>query len=144
MSDFKDHFSGHAALYAQYRPQYPDDLFQWIATKAPARHLVWDCATGNGQAAVGLANYFEKVVATDASDKQIAEAQDLPNIHYEVADATHAPLHDHTADAVTVAAAAHWFDLDLFYKEVKRVLKPGGLLALWAYNVCQITPECKQ
>lgn len=141
MSDFKDHFSGHAALYAQYRPRYPDALFQWIASKAPARHLVWDCATGNGQAAVGLTQYFDKVIATDASDKQIAEAEDHPKIHYEVADCEHAPLQDHSVDAVTVAAAAHWFNLDSFYKEVRRVLKPGGVLALWAYTVCQITPE---
>lgn len=141
MSLFKDHFSAHAALYAQYRPHYPDELFQWIADKSPARQLVWDCATGNGQAATGLAKYFNRVIATDASDRQIAEAEDCPNIHYEVAGAEHAPLVDHAADAVTVAAAAHWLDLDLFYKEVRRVLKPGGLLALWAYTVCQITPE---
>lgn len=141
MSEFKDYFSGHAALYAQYRPQYPDKLFQWIASKAPSRQLVWDCATGNGQAAVGLSKYFDTVIATDASDKQIAEAEDRPNIHYEVANAEHSPLQDHAADVVTVAAAAHWFDLGLFYKEVRRVLKPGGLLVLWAYNVCQITPD---
>lgn len=144
MSDFKDHFSGHAALYARYRPRYPEELFQWIASKAPGRQLVWDCATGNGQAAVGLAKYFDHVIATDASDKQIAEAEDHPKIHYEVADAEHAPLQDHMADAVTVAAAAHWFNLDPFYKEVKRVLKPGGLLALWAYTVCQITPAVQE
>lgn len=141
---FKDHFSGHAALYAQYRPHYPDELFQWIASKSPARQLVWDCATGNGQAAVGLAKYFNRVIATDASDKQIAETEDHPKIQYEVADAEHAPLQNHTADAVTVAAAAHWFTLDPFYKEVRRVLKPGGLLALWAYNVCQITPDVQK
>lgn len=144
MSEFKDHFSGHAALYARYRPHYPDEMFQWIASKVPARQLVWDCATGNGQAAVGLSKYFDHVIATDASDTQIAEAEDHLKIHYEVADADHAPLQGHTADAVTVAAAAHWLNLDVFYKEVRRVLKPGGLLALWAYTVCQITPEVQE
>ncbi len=48
--NFKDHFSGHADLYAQARPHYPDALFAWIAANAPARDCVWDAGCGNGQA----------------------------------------------------------------------------------------------
>ena len=55
---FKDRFSGHAAEYALYRPHYPKELFQYLASLAPNRDAAWDCATGNGQAAEMLAEYF--------------------------------------------------------------------------------------
>lgn len=139
--DFKDHFSGHADVYAQYRPGYPDALFDHIAAHAPGHELAWDCGTGNGQAAVGLARHFRRVVATDASAGQIARARTHPRVAYLVAPAEQAPLDDASVDAVTVAQALHWFDFDRFYAEVRRVLKPGGLLAAWAYGLFTVSPE---
>ena len=61
---FHDYFSDHSKLYASARPTYPEELFGFVASIAPARERVWDCATGNGQAAVGLARYFAEVEAT--------------------------------------------------------------------------------
>lgn len=135
MSRFTDHFAKVAADYAAHRPCYPDELFCWLASAAPARDLVWDCATGTGQAAVGLAGHFKQVWATDASASQIEVATQAANITYHTAPADASGLPDSSADLVTVAQALHWFDLEPFYGEVRRVLKPGGLLVVWTYGV---------
>lgn len=138
---FKDHFSGHAADYAAYRPGYSPELFEFVATLPERRSLAWDCATGNGQAAVKLAPSFERVIATDASAQQISHAQPHPKIEYRVAPAEQSGLEDASVDLVTVAQALHWLDFDRFYAEVRRVLAPGGAIAVWTYNLARISPE---
>jgi ubiquinone/menaquinone biosynthesis C-methylase UbiE len=138
---FKDHFSGHAASYAAYRPGYPPELFDFVVSLTPGRSLAWDCATGNGQAALSLAEVFARVVATDASRQQLDQALLHPRIEYRVAPAEDSGLADGSVDLVTVAQALHWFDFDLFYREARRVLAPGGALAAWTYNLLRGTPE---
>lgn len=138
---FKDHFSRQAADYAKFRPQYPRALFAWIAAQAANHELAVDCATGSGQAAVGLTEFFRQVIALDASTKQIQSAQPHPRVEYRVATAEATGLPDNSCDAVTVAQALHWFELELFYAEMNRVLKPGGVLAVWAYNYLRLSPE---
>jgi ubiquinone/menaquinone biosynthesis C-methylase UbiE len=137
----KDHFSGHAACYQQFRPNYPAALFEYLASLCPSHELAWDCATGNGQAAVPLARYFTSIVATDFSAQQIEQAERNAKVRYLVAPADQAPIEDGLADLVTVAQALHWFDLTSFYREVRRVAKPGGILAVWSYEMHHITPE---
>ncbi len=139
-SSFKDHFSGHAALYSRYRPTYPAALFDFLANATPVRALAWDCATGGGQAAVALAEKFDRVIATDASVQQINEAKPHPKIEYRVAPAEAGGLESASVDLLTVAQALHWFDLGKFYSEAQRALKPGGVLAVWSYNLLSITP----
>jgi len=135
---FQDHFSGVAHLYADFRPSYPEALFDTLAALVPRRALAWDCAAGNGQATVKLARHFERVVATDASPKQIASAKRLPNIEYRVALAEASGLVDASVELITVAQALHWFDLVRFYTEARRVLKPDGILAVWCYGINEI------
>lgn len=137
---FDDHFSGHASGYVRHRPGYPEALFEYIASIAPARDLVWDCATGNGQAAISLARYFERVIATDASSSQIEHAIPHERVSYRVVPAEHTDIENASLDVVTVAQAVHWFDHDAFYAEVRRVLKPDGVVALWAYGISRIDP----
>jgi SAM-dependent methyltransferase len=136
---FKDHFSGHAESYAAARPRYPAAVFDFVASLPRRRALAWDCATGNGQAAVGLAERFERVVATDASARQIALAMPHSRVEYRLAPAEDSGLADGSVDLVTAAAAVHWFDFERFYAEVGRVLAPGGALAVWAYNLPRIS-----
>ncbi|HEX2190266.1 MAG TPA: class I SAM-dependent methyltransferase, partial [Longimicrobiaceae bacterium] len=93
-----------------------------------------DCATGSGQAALGLAEHFARVAATDASAEQVAHAQPHPRVEYRVAPAERCGLPGRSADLVTVAQALHWFDLPAFHREARRVLRPGGLLAAWGYG----------
>lgn len=131
---FKDHFTGAAAAYAAARPTYPDALFRFVADRAPARRLAWDCATGNGQAARDLARYFTRVVATDASEQQVALAAPRDGVEYRVASAERSGLADGSVDAITVATALHWFDFAAFYGEAARVLVPGGVLVAWSYG----------
>jgi ubiquinone/menaquinone biosynthesis C-methylase UbiE len=137
---FKDHFSRQAADYAKFRPRYPSEMFRYLAGISPERNLVWDCATGNGQAAIELAAVFDRVIATDASEKQIANAEAHERVEYRVAPAENSGIETGTIDMVMVAQALHWFDHDRFYAEANRVLKPRGILAASAYKFFHITP----
>ena len=138
---FKDHFSGHAGQYTRYRPNYPQDLFRSLAALAPDLDCVWDCATGNGQAALGLAAHFARVEATDASAKQIAEAVAHPRVRYSVAPAEASGLPDRSVGLVCVAQAMHWFDLERFYAEARRVAEPEAVLAACTYESCSVSPD---
>lgn len=139
--DFKDHFSGHAKQYAASRPTYPQELYDWLAARLPSHQHAWDVATGNGQAAVELAQRFTRVTASDASAEQLKNAVAHPRISYVTAPAEDAPLEDDSVDLITVAQAVHWFDMQAFNREVERVLKPGGVIAVWIYGNVRVTPE---
>jgi ubiquinone/menaquinone biosynthesis C-methylase UbiE len=134
MAQFHDHFSSVAEQYANFRPSYPAALFDYLAATCPARQLAWDCACGSGQASLPLAERFESVLATDASAAQIAAATAHPRVRYRVARAEQSGLESASADLVTVAQALHWLELASFYAEVTRVLRPGGVLAVWTYG----------
>lgn len=140
MAGFKDHFSGASSDYQRNRPTYPNALFEFLAAQAPGRSSAWDCATGTGQAAQRLARYFERVIATDGSETQIANALRDPRIDYRVATAEASGLENAAVDLVTVAQALHWFDIPAFFGEARRVLKPRGIIAIWSYNLLTIEP----
>jgi Methyltransferase domain len=136
-----DRFSGHASLYAQYRIDYPDELYDYLLRAVPQRTIAWDCATGNGQVAGALAERFSRVEATDISETQLLLAVQKPNIHYQVSSAERTPFADHTFDLITVAQALHWFDVAAFHREVQRVAKPGAVIAEWGYGLVQIADD---
>jgi ubiquinone/menaquinone biosynthesis C-methylase UbiE len=135
---FHDHFSSVANRYADFRPHYPAELFDYLATLLPRNSLVWDCACGNGQATLDLARRFDRVIATDASREQIASATPHPKVEFRVAPAEQSGLSDESVGLITVAQALHWFDLERFYAEARRVLSPDGVLAAWAYGINQV------
>lgn len=131
---FKDHFSRQSAAYSRYRPAYPPALIEFVVRHAPARRLAVDCATGSGQAAVALAEHFAAVLAVDASSSQLARAQPHRRVHYAASLAERLPAPGGSADLVTAAQAAHWFDFERFHAECRRVLAPGGVVAVWTYE----------
>lgn len=131
---FKDHFSQQSEAYAKYRPPYPLRLFDYLASLVGERDWAWDCATGSGQAALGLTSQFRHVIASDASGHQIVHAVRHENIHYFVCSAEAAPIRSRTINLITVAQAIHWFDFATFYHDVRRVAAPGGILAVWSYG----------
>ena len=135
---FKDHFSGRSDAYAARRPTYPAALVDWLANVSPGRDLVLDAGCGTGQLSTLLARRFRRVVATDASAGQIAAAAPAEGVSFRVAPAQASGLPGASADLVTVAQAAHWFDLDPFYAEARRVLRPGGVVALITYGILEI------
>ena len=135
---FGDHFSAHAARYAEFRPRYPAALFHWLAVVAPGTAQAWDAGTGNGQVALGLASRFARVRATDASAEQIAQAVPHPRIDYAVAQ-YESGLPAAGAQLVTAGQALHWFDADAFSREAKRVLQPGGILAVFGYKYSSVS-----
>jgi len=137
---FKDHFSGHATLYRQARPVYPDALFAWLAGQCARRDLAWDAGAGNGQASVALAAHFARVLATDPSASQIASADPHPRIDFRVEPAEQCSAADASVDLVAVAQALHWFEHARFYAEARRVLRPGGVIAAWSYGLMRIAP----
>jgi len=135
---FKDHFSSHAALYRDARPLPPADWFAWLAGQAPDGALAWDAGCGNGQASLGLADHFARVVGTDPSATQIARAIAHPRVEYRVEPAERSSLADASASLVCVSQALHWFELAAFLAEVRRVARPGALLAVSAYGNCSV------
>ncbi|MBW2238943.1 MAG: class I SAM-dependent methyltransferase [Deltaproteobacteria bacterium] len=140
-NNFKDHFSVHSEKYSKYRPDYPAVLFKFLSSITPGHDLAWDCATGSGQAARGLVKYFQKVIATDASEQQIKNAIHHKKISYKVAPAHKTTIQTESMDLIAVAQALHWFEFDQFYKEADRVLKQDGIIAAWTYNLLTISPE---
>jgi SAM-dependent methyltransferase len=138
---FPDHFSQQANHYARYRPSYPAALYDYLAALTPRRERAWDVGTGNGQAALGLARHFRSIMASDPSERQIALAAPHDHVTYRAATAEYSALEDQSIDLIAAAQAVHWFDLDRFYAEVTRVLRPDGILAVWCYSLSAITPE---
>ncbi|UKJ08393.1 class I SAM-dependent methyltransferase [Solitalea lacus] len=137
----KDIFSGIAKEYSQFRPGYPEELFDFLLQQVNNRKLAWDCGTGNGQVAVKLANYFDQVYATDISENQLLNALKKENITYQCAAAEHTTFSNSTFDLITVAQAIHWFNFEQFYTEVKRTLKPNGIIAVIGYGLLKTEPQ---
>jgi ubiquinone/menaquinone biosynthesis C-methylase UbiE len=137
----KDLFSEQASVYAKYRPTYPQALFDYILRFVQEKKTAWDCGTGNGQAASALANYFEKVEATDISESQLKNGVQKENIHYQIAPAENTPFADNSFDLITVATAYHWLNWKAFHAEATRVGKPNAVIAVWAYNIVQCEDE---
>lgn len=151
MPEFIDLFSNHAALYAKARPHYPPELFEYLAGLCGTRKLAWDVGTGNGQAAVALAAHFDRVIATDASAEQLRHAAPHPRVSYHVATAEDPSLVaangnvlPASVDLVTIAQAIHWLNFDAFYANVRRAVRPGGIIAAWCYTLPRVDGRIDQ
>jgi ubiquinone/menaquinone biosynthesis C-methylase UbiE len=136
-----DRFSAQAADYARYRIDYPAALYDWLLPQVNGRERAWDCATGNGQVALVLADHFVRVDATDLSEKQLTQAPPQANLHYQTARAEQTPFPAQRFDLITVAQAVHWFDVPAYHAEIRRVARPGAVLAEWGYGLVQVGPE---
>ena len=138
---FQDNFSLQSKEYSFSRPTYPEELFKFLSELTTDHQLAWDCATGNGQAAIELCKYFDQVIASDASTMQIQHKFERNNILYKVFPAEKADIPNDSVDLITVAQGLHWFDFELFYSEVRRIAKQGAIIAAWSYTMHKIIPE---
>ncbi|MDN5214596.1 class I SAM-dependent methyltransferase [Fulvivirgaceae bacterium BMA12] len=144
INDMKNLFSANSENYERFRPDYPDALYKYIFQYVRSFDQAWDCATGNGQAAKYLSTVFKQVEASDISDGQLDNAYQNFNIHYRQSPAESTPFKDNRFDLITVAQAFHWFNFEQFFREAKRVLKPGGVLAVWTYDLLKIEDRIDQ
>lgn len=131
----KDNFSAQSSLYATFRPTYPRELYDFLLLLTNTKQMAWDCGSGNGQVARELSKYFDKVFATDISEQQLKQAYKSDNIFYSLSPAEKTSFASDSFDLITVAQAIHWFNFDAFYGEVKRTIKPGGILAVIGYGL---------
>jgi len=136
-----EYFNVRSNDYKKYRPVYPKGLFDFLADIAPANDLAWDCGCGTGQATAALSDYFDHIIGTDVSKGQIKNAIKKQNIIYKVTSEKNSELKNKSVDLVTCAQSLHWLTLNKFYKEVKRVLKPGGIIAVWTYNLFRVNKD---
>lgn len=134
-------FSQKSQYYAKFRPRYPNNLYQYLVSLCSTKDVAWDCATGSGQSAISLANYFNSVEATDISSEQLNYAFNHPKITYSVQTAEKTNFAESQFALITVAQALHWFNLEPFWAEVHRVIKPGGIFAAWCYSYSTVSPE---
>lgn len=139
--NFKNYFSSQSTDYSLFRPSYPEAMIKWLVDQSRAYDLAWDGATGSGQTARQLAPYFKQVIATDASQSQIDNATPCEGVEYRVMRSESSGLQTGTVDLITIAQAAHWFDMKAFNEEAARILKPGGFIALWCYELMEIDAE---
>lgn len=131
----KDNFSIQAKDYSKFRPTYPPEMIEYIVSFVENRGTSLDVATGNGQVAKALSEYFKEVYATDISEKQLEHAEQADNIIYKKAKAEETDFEEHQFDLIVVAQAIHWFDFEAFYREVYRTLKPDGVFAIIGYGL---------
>lgn len=126
--------------YARFRPGYQPALGAWLSSCCGTHSLALDVATGSGQAACIVAPHFDRVLACDASLAQIVAATAPAHVAFAIARAESLPVPDAVVDLLTVAQAMHWFDQQAFHAEVRRVLRPGGVIAAWTYNLLEVDP----
>jgi SAM-dependent methyltransferase len=138
---YTNHFGEQSSEYLLFRPQYPDALYSYLANLVSEHDAVWDCGTGNGQAAAKLAEYFKCVIATDIQQGQLDVAIEVNNVEYRCCPAEKTDIATASVDLVTIAQALHWFKFDEFYREVRRVAKPGAMIAAWTYSLGKMTPD---
>jgi ubiquinone/menaquinone biosynthesis C-methylase UbiE len=131
----KDNFSKQAVDYSKFRPQYPEEMIEYIISFVNNKSTALDIATGNGQVAHKLSAYFKKVYAADISQKQLDNAIQAENVIYSKESAENTSFENQKFDLIVVAQAVHWFDFEVFYKEIYRILKPDGIFAVLGYGL---------
>lgn len=136
---FIEHFADKPESYQRFRPDYPEELFTYLMSLVSSSEVAWDCGTGTGQAAIALAKRFKHVIASDINQRQLDVAPKIANVSYHCWPAEKTTIPDASVDLITVAQALHWFNFEEFYQEVKRVSKPGGIIAAWSYSLGNIS-----
>lgn len=127
--------------YESARPVYPRELFEFLKRECYSTETAWDCACGTGQVSKSLVNYFNKVYASDINENQILNSFKSESVNFSVQKAEETTFSDSFFDTVCVAQAMHWFNLEKYFREVKRVLKTGGVFACWGYSFFKIEPD---
>lgn len=140
MDDSVRLFSARSHGYAQFRPTYPDSLFDWLAAQCSQTRVALDIAAGSGQASRPLISHFDQVIACDASPEQLLSSNEWRSVLRFASHAQQLPLQAHSVDLIVVAQALHWFATPVFFAEARRVLRDDGLFCAWCYSLITIEP----
>lgn len=145
---FKKLFGPEAKNYTKYRLPYPKELFGLLLENIPKESIaILDMACGTGKSTEPLAATKLKVAGVDHDPQMIEEAKAQAelknlNIDYVVSEAEHLPFRDNNFDVITVGTAFHFFVSEIAMNEIKRVMKPGGLLFVyWTLTTKEIPEE---
>eukprot|EP01132_Coremiostelium_polycephalum_P004921 gene4921-6135_t len=133
--------------YRKFRQGYPDDIYDIIQEHTDSsRNLAIDVGCGNGQNTVRLAEYFDKVIGFDPAEGQIKNSIPHEKVEYRTCQAEKIDLPEESVDLITVATAAHWFNLPEFFNLTQKLLRSNGTLILWTYGFQEIiqNDEAKQ
>lgn len=145
-SSLKVGYAGDA--YHKFRPSYSQEIYtliyQFHSQNEGEYTLAIDAGCGTGQSTTELAKQFKQVYGIDTLKDQVDNAIVKDNITYQLGAAEDlSGFKDHSVDLISVATAFHWFNQDLFFKEVKRVLRHNGTLAIFSYYYPVIRDEPK-
>jgi len=122
-------FRSVADAYERARPGYPDAAVEWLVGSPPRDVL--DLGAGTGKLTRSLVAIGHRVTAVEPLQEMITHlSAALPGVPAVQGSAEAIPLDDASVDVVTVAQAFHWFDKGPALREIARVLRPGGSLAL--------------
>ena len=139
VSPYNDYFSTQAREYKKFRPQYPQELYEFLGADLKRDSVILDCATGNGQAALGMLEASDvRAIGIDVSFEQLSNAPTRSNCCWIRSSAEKLPIASASIDLAIVAQALHWFNFAKFFPEIKRVLKPGGRIAVWTYSLLAV------
>lgn len=124
--------------YSRFRPNCPARLIEIVVEHCAATRWAWEPGCGSGQVTPCLAACFDEVLATDPAEHAIARCPSLERVRFEVGSAEQCALPDGSVDLVVSGQAAHWFDMETFAAEVRRVAAPGGIVAVWCYDLPRV------
>lgn len=129
-------FEAAAVDYDRARPEYPETIARWLVERLglrPDRRVV-DIAAGTGKLTRLLAVECMNVVAIEpVTEMRSRLAAALPGVQLLDGVAEDIPLEDGSVDAATVGQAFHWFDGDQALREIHRIVRARGRLAV-VYN----------
>ncbi|XP_053546957.1 uncharacterized protein LOC128638847 [Bombina bombina] len=126
-----------SSMYHRYMPPPSQDVIDLILSymenkKEKPYEVAADVGCGTGRFTELLASHFQKVLAFDSSESQINEAKKAcssKNVHYQISACENLPLEDESIDLIHGALSVHFFNMDLFFQEAIRILKPNGCIA---------------
>jgi ubiquinone/menaquinone biosynthesis C-methylase UbiE len=124
-------FGSVAETYERARPRYAPDAIEWLGTRLPLRRVL-DLGAGTGKLTRQLVETGAEVVALEPDPEMCAVLKRLlPDIELHEGSAESIPLPEGYVDVVTAAQAFHWFDAERALREMHRVVRPGGGVALF-------------
>jgi SAM-dependent methyltransferase len=137
---YEDRYGGVAEAFATYRPGYPEEVYQRIlAHLAGPRERAVDVGAGTGLGTLPLCQWFREVIAIEPDVRMAAKLEGRgKSLRVLISTGEDASFPTASVDLVTSATAFHWMDGPRVLANAKQWLRPGGVLAIWAYPVPRI------